>query len=166
MIKLGEGGGKFLKIIHLLFVSVWFGGVVTWFPLVFGNELTDPEATLITYRNMRDIAWNVIGWGGIGSFFTGFLNGLLTNWGLFKYKWVTVKFFTVIGLILFGMFFLENMMLMNLDILEQSHTSEIFSGKFLFNHKLIKAGLILEMLAFLIIIVISVVKPWGRFSDT
>lgn len=45
-------------------------------------------------------------------------NGLLTNWGIFKHKWVTFKFFTVICLILYGMFFLEDQMLLNIDRLQ------------------------------------------------
>jgi hypothetical protein len=66
------------------------------------------------YRNLRAIAWNVIGWGGIGSVVSGLAVGELTTWGIFRQGWAVPKLvLTVLG-VLFGMFYLEEHMLIGL----------------------------------------------------
>lgn len=106
----------------------------------------------------------MIGWGGISSFFTGVLPGTFTKWKLFKHLWVTVKFFVVIGLILFGMFYLESRMLINLDLLIHSEASVVNDPVLIRNHHLIKAGLLFETVAVITIIAISILKPGFRKS--
>lgn len=164
MKKLGPKGSRALKIIHICCIAIWFGGVMSWFPLVFQADLSDFEQTKTTYYNLRSIAWNVIGWGGISSFITGFLLGTFTRWRLFKHGWVTAKFFTVIGLILFGMFFLEDLMLTNLDLLINSQASVLNDPDFQHNHSLIKVGLLFEAFVFISVIAVSILKPRFRKS--
>lgn len=160
MKKLGPKGSRYLKIIHICCIAIWFGGVMSWFPLVFQSDLADFEQTKTTYYNLRSIAWNVIGWGGISSFLSGLLLGTITNtWRLFKHHWVTVKFFTVIGLILFGMFFLEDLMLTNLDLLINEQGAALSEPEFQHNHDLIKVGLLIEAFVFIGIIAVSILKP-------
>jgi len=165
MKKLTVKRARFLKTIHIVCIAIWFGGVMSWFPLVYGADLSDYESTRAAYLNMRAIAWNVIGWGGIGSLLTGLMIALFTNWGLFKHKWITVKFFTVVCLVLYGMFFLEARMLLNIDLLELNGASVLDNEPFLRNHSYIRYGLIFEALVFIIIIIISVFKPWGKWSN-
>ena len=162
MKKLTGKGARFLKTIHIVCIAIWFGGVMSWFPLVYGADISNFETTYAAYLNMRSIAWNVIGWGGIGSLLTGLMNALFTNWGFFKYKWITVKFFTVVCLILYGMFFLEARMLLNIDLLELNGASALESEAFLRNHAYIRYGLILEVAVFVFIISVSVFKPWKK----
>lgn len=164
MKKLKGKGARLLKTIHIICIAIWFGGVMSWFPLVYGADLSDYESTRAAYLNMRSIAWNVIGWGGIGSLLTGLMNGLFTNWGIFKHKWVTVKFFTVICLILYGMFFLEARMLLNLELLELNGSAALASKDLMKNHYYIKYGLILEALVFISLIMVSVFKPFGKWQ--
>lgn len=159
MKKLGPKGSRLLKIIHICCIAIWFGGVMSWFPLIFQSDLADVEQTKTTYYNLRSIAWNVIGWGGISSFFTGLLLATLTQWKLFKHRWVTVKFFTVICLILFGMFFLEDLMLTNLDLLLNEESNTLSNSTFQHNHYLIKIGLLIEAFVFVSLITISILKP-------
>lgn len=162
MRKLGKKGAGYLKIFHLCCIAIWFGGVMSWFPLVFLLDISNAEEARSTYFHLRSIAWNVIGWGGVSSFFSGLMLGTLTKWKLFRHRWVTVKLFTAIGLILYGMFFLEDLMLTNLDLLEKQQVSAVSNPVFLQNHYLIKAGLIVEALVFIGIIAVSVLK--ARFK--
>jgi uncharacterized membrane protein len=164
MKKLGPKGSRNLKIIHICCIAIWFGGVMSWLPLVWLADLSDFEQTKTTYYNLRSIAWNVIGWGGISSLATGLLLGTLTRWQLFKHRWVTVKFFVVICLILFGMFFLEARMLTNLDLLIENGVSAMSDPQFLNIHRQIQAGLVLEAMVFISLIAISVIKP--HFKQT
>lgn len=166
MKKLKGKGTRLLKTIHIVCIAIWFGGVMSWIPLVYGADLSDYESTRAAYLNMRSIAWNVIGWGGIGSLLTGLMNALLTNWGLFKHKWVTFKFFAVICLILYGMFFLEAKMLLNIDLFEEMGKATLVNDDFLMNHSYIRRGLIFEVLAFVTIISVSVFKPWSNRKKT
>ncbi len=170
MKKLGNTGSKILKGIHILFVALWVGGVASWVPLLFGTSTSEVGTTYLTYLNMRAIAWNVIGWGGMGSFFTGVLNSILTNWGILKYKWVTLKFLLVIGQILFGMFFIESRLLQNISIVETEGSSSVSNAIFQENHLGMQKGILLQFLLFSFIIFISILKPWGTWgkvsSDT
>lgn len=150
-------------MVHLIFLSIWFGGVIALFPLIYGVDLTDHHKTYSTYLNMRVMAWNVIGWGGIGSVLTGILNGLVTSWGLFRYKWVTIKLFAVMGLVLFGMFFMESNMLKNLDLLE-TRSNALADPEFIRNHRQFKLGLIIEALVFSLLVSISIFKPWRTWK--
>lgn len=164
MIKLNTTAAKMLKSIHIFCVTLWVGGLLAWVPLVYSMPLNDATATYITYLNLRAIAWDVIGWGGIGVFVSGILNGLLTKWGLFKHKWIIIKFVLTIAMILFGMFYTEHHMLANLELLQRLKVDALRDTVFLQTHKEIKLVVPLQLLVFFIIIMISVLKP--KFKST
>jgi hypothetical protein len=160
MKKLSGKGAKALKAIHLVFVALWVGGAISLLPLLPAAEADFSEA-FHSYRSMRAVAWNVVGWGGIGSFFTGLLNALLTNWGLFRHRWIVVKFLLVIGQILFGMFFIEHRIISNLALLETGKAAA-FSPEFFHDQALIRAGLFIQLALFIFVICISIFKPWSK----
>ncbi|ASZ10748.1 hypothetical protein CK934_07020 [Chitinophaga sp. MD30] len=135
------------------------GGLLAWLPLINSMELTDLGASRTTYQNLRTIAWNVIGWGGIGSFFTGLLNGMLTHWGLFRHRWIVLKLLLTIGMILFGMFYTERKMLVNLSLLDQGDPAILQDPLFLTNHHTLQLVVPMQLIVFFLIVLISVVKP-------
>ena len=65
MKRLSVHNARPLKILHLACTSLWLGGLAAWLPLVFG-PMQSVEVAQATYLHLRAIAWNVIGWGGIG----------------------------------------------------------------------------------------------------
>ncbi|GAA0550029.1 hypothetical protein [Chitinophaga japonensis] len=158
--KVNPAGARLLKAVHIFCTTLWIGGLLTFLPLVYNMPLTDTAATRITYLNMRSIAWNVIGWGGITSFVTGLLNSLLTSWGLFRHTWIRVKLVSVIGMILFGMFYSEQRMLDNISILESRPQQALTDPVFLHNHQALMYVVPLQLLGFFLIVLISVIKPW------
>ncbi len=95
-------------------------------------------------------------------FLKPFTSFALPSGSFFKHKWITVKFITVVCLILYGMFFLETRMLLNIDLLELNGASALESEAFQRNHKYIRYGLILEIAVFVFIISVSVFKPWKK----
>lgn len=123
--------------------------------------LEDYDSVHITYLHLRSIAWNVIGWGGILSFLTGLLNGLLTKWGLFRYTWIKVKLASTIGMILLGMFYTEQKMLVNLQMLENDQNAMRSAG-FLANHVALQWVVPIQLLLFFLIVLISLLKPWMK----
>ncbi len=111
-------------MLHLACVALWIGGVATWLLLVWGTEAASLDETRATFLNLRAIAWNVIGWGGIGSFVSGLALGGLTPWGLFRRRWVVATFTMTIAGVLFGMFFVEHHMLEALAALDASPVAQ------------------------------------------
>jgi len=164
MITLGPKTIKMLLIVHLVFMACWIGGAISWLPLIFKMDTGNYEATLTTYRNMKSIAFGVIGWGGIGSFLTGLLLGIFSPWKLFVHKWVTVKFVLVIGLIASGMKLIEPLMLENLRLLETGRDA-LNDPLFLHNHSTIVWRILVEEAGFISIITIALFKPWRKFKS-
>lgn len=160
MIKLGPKSAKAVLVLHYCSLALWLGGVLSCLPLLFYADETLYDSIFSTYLYIRMIAWNVIGWGGIGGFVTGLILAVFTNWGLFKHKWVTTKFFLVIGLILFGMFFNEHRILMNINLMETSGADAVTETVFLKNHTQLKTGMLISVFGFILLIAIAVFKPW------
>ncbi len=99
--------------------------------------------------------------GRHSSFATGLLNGLLTEWRLFKHRWTTVKLVVVVGQIALGMFFIEHKLLANISILENENAVGLASGIFRANHAAIHGGILAQLFVWFCVIVISIYKPWG-----
>lgn len=148
-----------MLVIHLIFVALWVGGVASWLPLVFGDGIENDNQAYATYLNMREIAFNVIGWGGIGSFFTGLLLGVLTPWRLFKHRWVSAKLVLTIALIMTGMFFVEPRVLANIGMVESDGAAVLAHPVFRDNLVMIRSGIALILAGFFIVIAIAVLKP-------
>lgn len=160
MKKLSKKSAKTVLVVHLFFLALWLGGVVSILALLFNTDIKDFNATLSTYSHMKTVAQNVIGWGGIGTLLTGLILAIFTHWGLFKHKWVITKFVLVIGLILFGMFFNEHRILENLQLLENQPESALNTTQLLDNHRTLKIGLIIGAIGYVIVISIATFKPW------
>lgn len=162
MKKLGVKSTKAVLILHFCSLALWLGGVLSCLPLLFQTDINNYDSVHTTYVHMREIAWNVIGWGGIGSFLTGLGLAIFTNWGLFRHKWVMTKFFLTIGLILFGMCFNEQRILMNIKLLENNGTEALLNQAFLSNHATLKMGMVGASAGFVLLIIIAVYKPWMK----
>lgn len=98
--------------------------------------------------------------GAIGSIITGFLFGLLTNWGFFKFRWITVKWILTLTAILIGAIWLGPWIgdLIKLSakkgfIPSENPTFLLYEQKFLALH-------IFQTIIIMSMIYISVFKPW------
>ena len=100
--------------------------------------------------------------GAMGCLLSGLLISLLTPWGFFKHRWVTVKWVLTLLCILFGTFYLGPMVngrpvlsgLMGLEALNEpnyltSQGRNFFGGLF-------------QLAAIIFMIVISTLKPWRK----
>lgn len=158
--KLGRRGTRALTTVHLVFTALWVGGVAALLPVAMTVDPVDPAAARSTYLNLRTIAWNVVGWGGIGSFTTGVALGGLTSWGLFKRRWTIAKLGLTVGGVAFGMFFNERHMLAGLAVLESgAMTGTRGAAEFAAHHAAFERGLLLQLGAFALILAIAVFKP-------
>ena len=80
-----------LKIFHLLFATMWIGGVMALVSLQLGAI---PETKEMMY--MGALAHLIVDKfflipGGVGIVITAIVYGLFTSWGFFKHNWITVK---------------------------------------------------------------------------
>jgi hypothetical protein len=159
-VTLGPRGARVLKVVHLALTGVWLGCVVALFPSAFGADIHDAQSVRLTYLHLRSIAWNVIGWGGIGSLATGLAIGVFTPWGVFRHRWVIAKLLLTVYAIMFGMFFVERHMLAGLALLESGSGSAVL---FSHHHRWFLTGLLAQAIAFTTIIAVAVFKPrFGR----
>jgi len=100
--------------------------------------------------------------GAFGCLITGLLYSTLSNWGFFKHNWLTFKWIVTVAAILFGTFFLgpwETTMMEisgKLGMLSLNNQSYLYSQKMNF----IFGGI--QCLVLMIIVFISVFKPWKR----
>ena len=97
----------------------------------------------------------------LGSLFTGFLFSCFTNWGFFKFDWITVKWIFTVAQILFGTFFLGPWTNTAVDV---SYTERLFSlDNSVYLHCKLMLSIFgpLQAAVLIIMIFISVLKPWG-----
>ena len=155
-----RGGLQLLKIAHFCCIALWMGGVAALLPILAAVEYGDTQNAVARYLALRSVAWNVIGWGGIGTVTTGVALAALSDWGLFRHRWVIMKLVAAPALVLFGMFFVEKHMLANLELLKDAAAT----GDLHAVHRRVQGGLLLMLGGFIGIIALSVVKPWSRVS--
>ena len=90
------------------------------------------------------------------------LIGLFSNWGFFKYKWITLKWIVGISVILIGTFILHPIALGLTDMMglfnEQGYSNFLNGSKD--NFGVLKIGSTVQALALIFLVYISVFKPW------
>jgi uncharacterized membrane protein len=145
------------KTIHVFFACAWFGSVLSVILIyLFSNQASSLEIL----RNNSDLMERIDKFIIIPSSLACYLFGLLiswkTNWGFFKYKWVTVKLIIGTGLILFGIFFLGPW------LMEANSISEFGQLQTLQNK--LGISMIVQAVVIGVTILISTTKPWGRIK--
>ncbi len=159
---MGTRSTRAVLMVHFISLACWLGGVASCIPL-FGKADTGSFTQMqFAYTHAKAIALHVIGWGGIGVFLSGLVLAVFTSWGLFRHRWVTLKFFLMIALILFGMFFNEQKILGNITLLEQEKQLALTNPVFIHNHHLLKMGLWVSITGFMLVTALAVYKPWTR----
>jgi hypothetical protein len=161
-LKVPPGGVKWLKAIHIYLGSVWGGGAASLFAL---HCLYFPDSGPELYaRNMALIYIDsyIIIPSALGVLLTGLVYAQFTRWGYVKYYWVIAKWLSTLVFVLAGFLWIVPW----LDRLKESSTilrdqvtiDPSFSAP-MFLH-VAMAGV--QALLVLFIVIISVLKPWGR----
>lgn len=162
MKKLGPSSTKGLKILHIVFVALWFGGIISLLALRFGLRLETLDEVNITYNNMKIIDDYLIRNGAQGILITSLIYGIWTNWGFFKYRWVTVKLVVFVSQMIFGIVFLNRWMGSNISILNTEKVMALSNPTFIHNNSLIQFGIVSQLILIVFLICISVLKPWKK----
>lgn len=146
---------------HITFSVGWFGSVAVFLALaIAGLTSQDVQVVRATYIAMGLSTWFVIIPACFGASLTGLVQALGTPWGLFKHYWIVVKLILTILCTL----------VLILHMQPISYLAEVASATPLSNMDFrdLRIQLIADagaaLLVLLIIITISIYKPWGKIQ--
>jgi len=162
MKKLGITGLRWLKILHLLFASLWLGGAVS---LILVMVLTEPaggDELYAVHAAMKIIDDFVIITGANGCLVTGLAYGIWTRWGFFRQNWLTVKWILVILQVALGTFFLGPWLNGNVEIARTERAAALSNPVFLKQESLNLNWGVIQVVLLLIVLWLSVKKPWKK----
>ena len=162
MKKLSTTGQKWLKITHLVVMVLMLGGIISSLVLRLGLRLTDYDQVLFTYRLMQLVSDYVVRYGAQGLLLTGLIYSVWTNWGWFKYRWVTVKWIVFLGQTVFGIACIDRWMVANLTLLETRGPAALADPVFVQTHAWMQWGAMAQSVVVVLLIAVSVFKPWKK----
>jgi len=163
MKKLSQKGRSILLSIHIIFAGWWMGAAVSMILLNFlsGNIISGDElfATNAAIKHIDDF---IIIPAALGSLLTGFLICLLTRWGFFRHRWVTVKWIVTITAILFGTFFLGPWVNGFVAISDTLRIDALADPIYVSSKNLNQIFGIAQTVIILFLVFVSVIKPWRK----
>lgn len=163
MKKLGLKGMRTLKTFHLIFIMMWTIGVVMM-GLLYWRPAANSLEFLYNQQTADFVDYALVIPGATLAVVTGIIYGLKTNWGFFRYRWLTVKWIVGIAIIIIGTFGLHPV---SLDIIAEaepvaneaiSFPTDYFGAK----HVVVKAMSLVQAVGLLLLVAVSVFKPWNK----
>ncbi len=161
MKKLNSKGIKILKTIHLLLVMMWVTGVLAMATLYLLKPKSGDELYMVL-NIILFIDWVFVIPGAILTVVVGVIYGFFTNWGFFKYHWITVKWIVAILIILAGTFYYSPLLEQSLEIADQTRDAALDNPVIATNTIQTLISSSIQGLALIILVVISVFKPWKK----
>ena len=162
MKKLSASGTRTLKTLHLIFAGLWLGSAAS---LVLLNFLADGRAPADLHGYnvaMKFVDDFIIIPGAMGALFTGLVYSIWTNWGFFKYRWVTVKWIITLYGVLFGTFFLGPWLNGMEAISRAVGASAATDPAYLRNLTMNRWWGLFQVATITAAMIVSTVKPWGK----
>jgi len=89
---------------------------------------------------------------------------LMTPWGFFKYRWITVKWIITVSLILFGTFFLGPWINQMAFISVNEYASALVNPNYLYDEKMNMTWGSIQFGINIFLVIISVLKPWKQLK--
>ncbi|MBS2770367.1 DUF2269 family protein [Anoxybacillus rupiensis] len=162
MKKIGPNGMKWLKIIHVFLVVLFFGGILSSVALNLWIDFTKYDEAYLGYKNIVTISDHVVRWGAVGTLLVGFIYGFFTHWGFFKHRWVGVKFVLYMIQTVVGIFVVDRLMVANMELLETQKELALSNPVFLQNHEIRQYAVYFQVAVTVFIFIISYLKPWRK----
>lgn len=160
MKTLGANGMKALKILHIIFCTMWIGGVMALVSIMLGSRPEGVEQIYMAARDHLVIDKFFLIPGGMGIVFTALAYSIFTKWGFFKFRWISVKWILTILLVLIGKVYMgviiEKNMVLATALMQGNSDVEVFYS----NVSHVATAGIVQLVGFMSVLVISVVKPW------
>lgn len=153
---------RILKILHILAICFWVGGSLSEVLLCFASTTAqNGEEFFGILRSSRFVSVYVVVYlGAFGSFFTGLAYSLCTNRGFFRHKWIIIKWGSTVGLMLLGGFCLGPRAVKMLESAQSLGLAAYTDAAYLALSDKQLGGQAIHLAVLIILIVISVFKPW------
>ncbi|AUG79423.1 hypothetical protein CFP65_4695 [Kitasatospora sp. MMS16-BH015] len=161
--RLSPRARKGAVIAHVVSSVGWLGLMLCLLTLGLAGLLTDRAETLRSaYRVLPLLGDALVLPLSLASLLTGLVLSLGTPWGLFRYHWVTVKFWLTLAATAASAFALTARLHEAARLVERHPTggiAELHLGSTRYELVIIPA---VALSVYLAEVVISVAKPWGR----
>ncbi len=166
--ELEFGRPRWLHFAHLLAVATWLGSTVCWGALLGTAATTSDSGTLkAAYESLHILDVGAFGVGVVvpSAFLvliTGLLQGALTEWGLFRFRWIMVKEAAVVVVMAVGGAPVAVWKNANIAILSVQGPGSLQNPEFLRNQALLLTANAWAVAMMVAMVVIAVFKPWGQ----
>lgn len=161
MHKFGSNGLKFLKMLHIVLIVLFLGGILSSYALTLNLNLSDFDQVYLTYKGLGVISDDVVKIGALGTIALGLVYGFFTRWGFTKHKWLAIKWILFIAQTFIGILVVDKLRVVNMALLETEGIAALSSPIFINNHNVRQYVVIVQVALTLIALVLSVTKP-GR----
>ncbi len=163
MAKLNSKQKNWLVSLHVISGSLWLGVAVAMLVMTIANLQTINGNELYTINAMVKLLDDfVVIPMAISSALTGTLLCWLTVWGFTKFYWIICKWSITTILIIFGTFWLGPWTNSMTAISDTERVKALNNPLFMFDTQGVIAGGSIQVLCLLLVICISIIKPWGR----
>jgi len=167
MPKINSQQKNWLVSLHVISGSLWFGVAIAMLAMTIANLQTTNGDELYAINAMVKLLDDfVVIPMAIASALTGTLLCWLTVWGFTKFYWVISKWSITTILIIFGTFWLGPWTNSMTAISDTERVKALTNPLFMFNTQAVILFGLIQVLCLLILICISVIKPWGRRNLT
>jgi uncharacterized membrane protein len=163
MKKVGRRGRTWLKVVHILFSSVWFGAAlsITLVPFVNTNALDGGQ--LYGYNAaVKLIDDYLIIPCGIGTFITGLILCWQSAWGFFRYYWVIVTGAVTIALMVFGPVALNRWIQNSVAASKSEGLLALENQTYIHAQNNLKIFGPIQVTLIVAMVVLNATKPWGK----
>jgi hypothetical protein len=148
---------------HVAFAALWTGTVSSMSLLALRNQHSADAAVLQALNSAINLLDDyVVIPAAIGSLLTGTFLCWLTIWGFFKHYWVIVKWIATVVLIVFGTFWLFPWANTATAISKAQSLQALKNPLYTFDARGVLIGTVVQVSTLVVIIAISLLKPWGR----
>lgn len=163
MPKLSIQQKKWLLSAHIGFAALWTGAVLSMFLLSLRNaKAVNAEALYALNSAINLLDDYIVIPSAIGSVITATLLCWMTNYGFTKFYWVIAKWILTTGLVVFGTFWLFPWGNVAEQLSAQEGLQAFDNPIYSFDARGVLVGTLVQVFSLLLIIGISVLKPWGR----
>ncbi len=163
MPKLSIKVKNWLLSAHVSFAALWTGTVLSMFLLSWRNTNSTNAQSLYTLNSAINLLDDyIVIPSAIGSVLTATFLCWMTNYGFTRFYWVITKWVLTTGLVVFGTFWLFPWGNTAENISSEEGLQSFHNSIYSFNAQGVLIGTIIQVVFLILIIGISVLKPWGR----
>lgn len=165
MKKLSTNGLRVLKVVHLICAILWIGSAVALNLLRYLVPVEDAASMYYLAKVLEAIDMQLLVPGAVGCLLTGIVYGVWTNFGFFKHRWLTVKWVLTLFMILLGTFCMGPLVKENVTIGKALMEGVGDAGQYAANVEANAYLGALQLSLLMIVLVISVWKPWKKKNN-